>query len=232
MDKPIHGKLYNMINLKELSLSNIHKKEIDNRLLNLTNLTSLTLKNVNVCLYVKESFGLFKELKYLEVELIGMGKISKSLCTLSKLETLIIHNHLPIKVPLEINHLTQLKNLTILNENCNIGGLFNLDKYSEFSDHFIANKCDIYKDSLLIYNYTKNIIMPENILYVNILGKTDFINNLPSHIEYLRINDCANVTNLPFALKELHVRNVCKEFNNVKIPFGCKVFMQNILLEI
>lgn len=45
-DKPSHGKIYSLLNLKELSLSNINKKFIDRRLLNLINLTSLIIKNL------------------------------------------------------------------------------------------------------------------------------------------------------------------------------------------
>lgn len=64
------------------------------------------------------------------------------------------------------------------------------------------------------------------------MGKTNLINNLPPHIQHLRLNNCSNAKNLPYGLKELHVRNNCNNLKNIKIPFGCKVYMNNKLIEI
>lgn len=231
--KPLHGKLYTMLNLKELSLKNITKKSIDRRLLNLLDLTSLSLTDCIVDPIVIDSFGVFQELKHLTFELKYLYSLPECIYTLSKLETLSVKNHYPLEIPLEINYLTELKNLTINVKSCNIGGLFNLDKYSKFKENDTNNdEHYIYGHSLVIFNYIKNISIPTNIIYFNILGLAYFVNNLPSHIQYLRINNCAYVNNLPFGLKELHIRNKCNNLKNIKIPFGCKVYIEGKLTEI
>lgn len=232
-NKPLHGKLYNMLNLKELSLKNITKKSIDRRLLNLLDLTLLSLTDCFVDQIVIDSLGLFQQLKHLTFELKNQHSLPESIYTLSKLETLSVINYYPLEIPLEINYLTELKNLTINTLSCNIGGLFNLDKYSKFKENDTNNdEYHIYGHSLVVFNYIENISIPTNVVYFNILGLTYFINNLPSHIQYLRINNCTYVNNLPFGLKELHIRNKCNNLKNIKIPFGCEVYLEGKLTEI
>jgi hypothetical protein len=230
-NKPIHGKLYSMYNLKVLYLQCIKKKSIDIRLLRLVNLTSLTLKNCAVDRIVIDSLGVFTQLEHLEFDLYG-EHLPECIYGLSNLQTLSVSSLHQLEIPLEINHLSKLKNLTINAGFCNIGGLFELNKYSKFKDNDTENQeYHVYGHSMVIFNYVDYISIPTNIKYFNVLGSTYFINNLPSHIKYLRINDCRHVSNLPFGLEELHIRKKCAKLNSLKIPFGCKVYVEDKLIE-
>jgi hypothetical protein len=227
MNKPVNGKLYKMINLEKLSLYCINKKSIDERLFNLTKLSHLIILNSSIVPCVKEKIGQFINLTTLHLDINLDNEIPNSIFSLVNLDDLLIKSEKCLDIPIQINNLSKLKNLAIKTfeeKEYNIGGLYNLDTFSNFDK--TNNKYFIYQNSIVIFNYITDIIIPENITHVNILGNLKLINNLPYHINYLKINNSVNIKNLPCSLKELYIRHPPNNINTLKIPFDCQVHLE------
>lgn len=119
----------------------------------------------------------------------------------------------------------------------------------------LKDNCTIFGEDMLIFDSNEiNIIIPDNIINLTILFETfqnqyilNLLNNLPIGIERLslsNVNINIKLHNLPIGLKELFFytapysdlhepysfwpRHIVKEdIMQIKIPFGCKVFLND-----
>jgi hypothetical protein len=101
--------------------------------------------------------------------------------------------------------------------------------------------CIIGKESMIIFDYNDNIIIPKYIKNLIIGSMNSHIDNLPINLEFLEIgfiNFNLPLNNLPLGLKKLTICNdevrYFDEVNNdymfkiiteadIKLPFGCEL---------
>ena len=108
----------------------------------------------------------------------------------------------------------------------------------------------INNDKMLLINNTSNILIPENIKYLNIIQNNNInnlLNNLPNtiehlHVSYKLVNDI-NIDNLPISLITLTITLACFQYNaitsdkincdtikqmilkRIKLPYNCKLIV-------
>lgn len=167
---------------------------------------------------------------------VGLKNISPEIKKLKKLKTLIlIGNKDLISLPIEINYLENLKELYLPNSciNYNIGGLYNLQNLQYDKDPTPGRKFsiyNIYENKMLVIDSDEQETIPDNITHINCHRSLySQINNLPIGLEFFRTVLIDKQINFPPTLKELYVSNSFLTKDELKVPFGCNVYIQKLL---
>jgi Leucine-rich repeat (LRR) protein len=92
---------------------------------------------------------------------------------------------------------------------------------------------DLPKLDELYLSENKLRALPQNIFnirFVHIRSNGYQINNLDPECEFIIINSLGDpLTNLPMGLKELWLDSPLVELDQIKIPFGCKIYVNGKL---
>ena len=143
-----------------------------------------------------------------------------SICKLINLQFLKLDKNQITSIPPDIENLINLRYLHLHDNQINnlppeIGNLVNLRKI------------------LLRRNKIKNIL--DDILKIKekvIIDETGYdIDNLDLECEFLILYELGvPLTNLPINLKEIWIYSPLIDIDQLKIPFGCKVYVDNVLI--
>lgn len=174
----------------------------------------------------------FRNLLELTITSSILSIIPTKIKNLVKLQKLNLSNNKIKIVPKEIGELLDLSELD-LEDNQIIelpNSIANLQNLSIIDVKKIKNVY-IYNNKMLVLRWKDNIIVPENIIYLNILNAYNiFLDNLPYNIEYLKISHVTKpMHNLPVTLKTLDLdysEDITME--DIKLPYGCKYIGQKL----
>ena len=145
--------------------------------------------------------------------------IPKSIDKLQNLERLYLHNNKIKTIPRTIGNLKKLNKLYL--ENNLITSIPNtLYKLTNLEMHLENNK--------LIY-ISKKILKLKKVF----INSKSYLNldNMSQNIKYLHINDLdITLSNLPYSLEELRLYDPKINICTIKIPFGCLLFVNDVLI--
>lgn len=234
--------------IKELYIINPDRKIYFGNLKYLTNLTIIKLSDPKIIDVPKEITELvnLEELSLNKNNMISIYTKLKRLTNISKLKNLkklsvsMTGDVFPDEI-LKLKNLNDLflitdKNMDISNELCEMENLYQLYYCNEdnlsFCPNFIKkdNKmiiCEMYKSDFFDYELHKNNIEEVNDLKI-LNCKFDKLENLPNHIEILRLGkNVKELPNLPLGLKKLYLYNYLPyfEIDKIKLPFGCELIL-------
>jgi len=179
---------------------------------------------------------------FLDLSVKNLSFFPKEICDLTNLQRLCLHGNKITNIPPEIGKLVNLKELHLIyNQITNIppeiGKLVKLECLtldnnqitsipSEFAN--LINLEKIYLSNNKITNIPLEILKIKEKLWINESGYD--INNLDIDCEIIILNFLkAPLTNLPIGLKEIWLSFPTIDINQIKIPFGCKVYVNNVL---
>lgn len=215
----------NVYNCIFLTLNNISLKTFSKNIVNLKNMEILVLAN-NKIKYIPNELFLLKNLINLNLQNNLIEHIPEFIYNLKNLETLNFSYNKIKYLDKKIKNLSNLKKL-ILNGNLikdfpdEIADLQNVSKlFLDASQNVFVNN-----DKMLIHIFNNNIVIPENIIHLNIIfsNNNTILDKLPYSIEYLTLGYIlSKITNLPFNLKKIKInKNDTPLYKNLKLPFGC-----------
>lgn len=217
----------NMLNCKKLTLQNISINFITSKISNLQKLEDLCLANNKIMEIPKE----IKSLQYLTSLNLANNKIEEIpdfLYSLTKLNYLNLYNNKIRYIDDDIGNLINLEKLIINNNMIELfpNTLANLQNLTKLCID-ATNVIFINNDKMLITVWKNDIVIPKNIFFLNILAanKTSNLDNLPYYLEYLKLGIvCPIIKNLPMSLRKIKIhKKYEKDFDNLKIPFGCEL---------
>lgn len=149
----------------------------------------------------------FVNLEILDISFNNINLLPKKISKFKKLRMLCIQNN-PINIPTKM-----------------VEFLANLDI-------FTCNHHMLFNDNIMIVNwYDNKVEIFDNIdtLIVNQFKYNTSFDNLPQHLKYLKISGNKSkkisLENLPCSLETLILKNVNVLYNNLKIPFGCNLYI-------
>jgi leucine-rich repeat protein SHOC2 len=183
-----------------------------------TNLQVLNLSS-NLIKIIPNNIGDLVNLQELYLDRNHISEIPEEIGKLCKLRKVILSNN---KIKYLPNSFYNLENLEILNISCNHLGLL--------SD-------DISKLEKLEYLYLRNNrlrYIPKDIAKIKVTkifyDSYENLNNLSYECEYLQIENLDKpLTNLPINIQELRLYLPKLKLTEIKLPFGCKLYEDDIL---
>lgn len=167
---------------------------------------------------------------------VDLKNISPDIKKIKKLKFLMLSgNKELISLPIEINFLENLEELFLPSSciNYNIGGLYNLQNLQYDSEPTPEKKFsiyNIYENKMLVIDSDDNNTIPDNITHINCHRSLYHqLDNLPIGLEFFRTVLINKQINFPCTLKELHTYNSFFKEEELKVPFDCKVHIENVL---
>ena len=217
----------NKIELDKLSKLTINKCSMNNEMfynffdIEKLNLTSLNLQN-NIFSKIP-NISTQLNLEVLKIESNPIYELPEYIGLLNKIHTLYVPGTFMKPFPKSIANLTELNKTNI---------------FDMCFDLFY-----LYEDKILITNFDSYMLkneFPNNITQMNILNCVNIDNfiktsnnydNLPNTIEKIKIHNLkSELLNLPHVLQELRLYNSLIKFNDIKLPYGCSLYVDDILI--
>lgn len=202
-------------------------------------INEVMLADVSTLDSIPEKIYLLKNLKKLEFVHSKIKNVSGAIGNLINLESINMFGNFELTdLPIEINKLEKLKyiGLPFSCINYNFGGLYNLQalQYDTWPNRTILPEIfqlyHIYDNKLFAFESNYENEIPDTITHIN-CHKSLYkqLNNMPHSVEFLRTTYMPANNNFPPSLKELNVVNSCYTTEEIKVPFGCKVYIKNLL---
>ena len=191
---------------------------IPDKIFEFTNLQVLNLSS-NLIKEIPKNIGNLKNLQELYLDRNSITELPEEIGNLKKLKKIIISNNKITKLP---DNFYNLENLEIFNISCN-----HLEMVSD----------DIKKLDKLEYLYLRNNklrYIPREISKIKVVkifsDSYENLNNLSYECEYLQIENLDKpLTNLPTNIQELRLYLPKLKLSEIKLPFGCKLYEDDIL---
>jgi hypothetical protein len=205
-----------LTNLQSLDLSDNELTELPDSISSLTNLQSLDLLN-NRLTELPDWISSLINLQSLDLWGNKLTDLPDWIGSLTNLQSLDISCNKLTELPDSIGSLTNLQSLDI---SCNkltelpdsIGSLTNLQ-----SLHLRSNKLTELPDSF--YKISSHCYIETN--------SKALLNNLPNNLEYLCFENLElPLTNLPYSLIELKLKECGIDTDKIKLPYGCNLIYE------
>jgi len=222
-----------MINIEGLS----ELRYLDNN--NYHKVLSVDLTN-SFLTEIPEKIFLLSNIKILILNNNFITNITDKISNLKYLEELYLHKNNITDISNEIGKLKKLKKIILSNNKIKIlpKGFYNLSKLEILN--LSSNELEIITDDIkklkkleylfLRLNKLKYISKKlKNIIHVHIFPDSfENFDNLSDELEYLQINKLTEpINNLPINIKEIRLFLPLKV--NIKLPFNCKLYIDDIL---
>ena len=212
MSVNILGKSYDIKTTTKIFLGGLNLSAFPDSICSLINLQVLDLQNNNLT-NIPSEIGSLTKLRSLNLINNKLTSLPDSFGKLVNLEIIILTSNCLTQLPNSFMNLTKLNALYLINNNLtSLPALGNLPKLNEL--YLRRNKLTILPPSI------------KNIPHVSINSDGYQIDNLDQECEFIMINSLDEpLTNLPIGLKEIWLTHPISGLDAIKIPFGCKVYI-------